>query len=102
MRGVSSLVARRTLARSSCAVAMSTALMRLTSSLSQVANEALERPVEQLGALPLHEVTRALHDVWPDELGEGDFAHLWEVTPDDVVVGPVQRERGNRAHLEEA
>ena len=34
--------------------------MRLTSSLSQVANEALDRPVEQLGALPLHEVTGAL------------------------------------------
>src|SRR5437870_6248873 len=101
MRATSPGVPVRTLVRSSVAAAMSTALMCLTL-LSQVTQEVDDRPVQQLGALPLQEVTGPLDDERTDQLAEGNVAHLWKAAPHDVVLGPVEGQRGHLADLEEA
>src|SRR5580704_9037317 len=105
MAGTSASVALRTVAASCTASAMLTMTgprnLRPSPPLLQVPQEVLDRTVEQLGALPLHEVSRTRHDEGPDQLAEGDFAHLGEAAPDHVVLGSVQRDRGHRAHLEE-
>src|SRR2546421_10332652 len=71
-----------------------------SSEVEQIAQEVLAGAVEQSGALPLQEVTRALDDEGTDQLAEGHFAHLGELSVEDVVVRSVQRERRHRADLE--